>query len=163
MSWLFASGSQSSGLQHQSFQWIFRVDFLLDWLVDLLAVQGILKSLQHHSSKASILQHSWLCWVLVAACGIFCCRVWDWLLHGMWDLVPRPGIKAMSPALEGGFNHWTIREVLFLIFWGTFILFFYSSSTNLHFNQQGTRFSFSPHPYQHVLSLVFLMIAIKRC
>ena len=32
--------------------------FRMDWL-DLLAVQGILKSLlQHHSSKASILQHS---------------------------------------------------------------------------------------------------------
>ena len=39
-------------LQHQSFQW------MLDWL-DLLAVQGTLKSLlQHHSSKASILQRS---------------------------------------------------------------------------------------------------------
>ena len=35
--------------------WIF---FRMDWL-DLLAVQGTLKSLlQHHSSKASILQHS---------------------------------------------------------------------------------------------------------
>ena len=46
-------------LQHQPFQWIFRTDFLwTDWL-DLLAVQGTLKSLlQHHSSKASILQHS---------------------------------------------------------------------------------------------------------
>ena len=45
-------------LQHQSFQWIFRTDFLRkDWL-DLLAVQGTLKSLlQHHSSKASILLH----------------------------------------------------------------------------------------------------------
>ena len=43
-------------LQHQSFQWIFRVDFLKDGLVGLLAVQGTLKSLlQHHSSKASIL------------------------------------------------------------------------------------------------------------
>ena len=29
----------------------------MDWL-DLLEVQGTLKSLQHHSSKASILQHS---------------------------------------------------------------------------------------------------------
>ena len=29
----------------------------MDWL-DLLAVQGTLKSLQHHRSKASILQHS---------------------------------------------------------------------------------------------------------
>ena len=34
------------------------VTFRMDWL-DLLEVQGILKSLlQHHSSKASILQHS---------------------------------------------------------------------------------------------------------
>ena len=41
-------------LQHQSFQWTPRTD-LMDWL-DLLAVQGTLKSLlQHHSSKASIL------------------------------------------------------------------------------------------------------------
>ena len=38
-------------LQHQSFQWISRTDFL--------AVQGTLKSLlQHHSSKAPIPQHS---------------------------------------------------------------------------------------------------------
>ena len=46
-------------LQRQSFQWMFRTDFLrMDWL-DLLAVQGTLKSLlQHHSSKASILWHS---------------------------------------------------------------------------------------------------------
>ena len=42
-------------LQHQSFQWIFRISFRMDWLV-ILPVQGILKSLlQHHSSKASIL------------------------------------------------------------------------------------------------------------
>ena len=46
-------------LQHQSFQWIFTSDFFtMDWL-DLLAVQETLKSLlQHHSSKASIVQHS---------------------------------------------------------------------------------------------------------
>ena len=51
MSQFFASGSQSveySGL----------ISFRMDWL-NLLAVQGMLKSiLQHHSSKASILQHS---------------------------------------------------------------------------------------------------------
>ena len=43
-------------LQHQSFQWIFRmISFRMDWL-DLLAVQGTLKSLlQYHSPKASIL------------------------------------------------------------------------------------------------------------
>ena len=46
-------------LQHQSFQWIFRTDFLQDGLVGSPCVQGTLKSLpQHHSSKASILQRS---------------------------------------------------------------------------------------------------------
>ena len=59
MSQFFPSGGQSIGhlqLQHESFQWIFRlISFRMDWF-DLLAVQGILKSLlQHHSSKASIL------------------------------------------------------------------------------------------------------------
>ena len=46
-------------LQHQSFQWTpGLISFRMDWL-DLLAVQGALKSLlQHHSSKASILRHS---------------------------------------------------------------------------------------------------------
>ena len=46
-------------LQHESFQWLFGVDsFRRDWL-DLLAVQGTLKSLlQHQSSKASILRCS---------------------------------------------------------------------------------------------------------
>ena len=46
-------------LQHQSFQWTPRTDsFRMDWL-DLHAVQRTLKSLlQHHSSKASILQCS---------------------------------------------------------------------------------------------------------
>ena len=44
-------------LHHQSLQWTPRTD-LADWL-DLLAVKGTLKSLlQHHSSKASILQCS---------------------------------------------------------------------------------------------------------
>ena len=46
-------------LQYQSFQWLFGlISFRMHWL-DLLAVQGTLKSLlQHHSSKASILQCS---------------------------------------------------------------------------------------------------------
>ena len=33
------------------------ISLRMDWL-DLLAIQGTLKSLQHHNSKASILQHS---------------------------------------------------------------------------------------------------------
>ena len=46
-------------LQHQSFQWYSAlISFRMDWL-DLLVVQGTLKSLlQHHSSKASVLQCS---------------------------------------------------------------------------------------------------------
>ena len=47
-SFSFSPSSEYSGL----------ISFRMDWL-DLLAVQGTLKSLlQHHSSKASILQHS---------------------------------------------------------------------------------------------------------
>ena len=46
-------------LQHQSFQWIFRTDFLYDGLVRSPCSQGALKSLlQHHSSQVSILQCS---------------------------------------------------------------------------------------------------------
>ena len=61
MSQFFASGGQvlEFQLQHQSFQWRSRlISFRMDWL-DLLEVQGTLKSvLQHHNSKASILWHS---------------------------------------------------------------------------------------------------------
>ena len=47
-SFSFSASNEYSGL----------ISFRMDWL-DLLAVQGTLKSLlQHHSSKASILQHS---------------------------------------------------------------------------------------------------------
>ena len=59
MSQLFASGGQSTGVsastsnEHPGLS-----SFRMDWL-DLLAVQGTLKSvLQHHSPKASILQCS---------------------------------------------------------------------------------------------------------
>ena len=45
-------------LQHQSLKELPLISFRMDWL-ELLAVQGTLKSLlQHHSSKASILWHS---------------------------------------------------------------------------------------------------------
>ena len=61
MSHFFTSGGQSIGISasHRSSQWILGlISFRMDWL-DLLAIQGTLKSLlQHHSSKASILQCS---------------------------------------------------------------------------------------------------------
>ena len=58
-------GSSNRGPKNWSFSFIISpsneysglISFRMDWL-DLLAVQGTLKSLQHHSSKASILRCS---------------------------------------------------------------------------------------------------------
>ena len=56
MSQLFASGGHSIGASAPSSEYSGFISFRIDSL-DLLAVQGTLKSLlQHHSSKASILQ-----------------------------------------------------------------------------------------------------------
>ena len=58
MSQFFTSGGQSIGTISPSGDYSGLISFRMDWL-DLLAVQGTLKSLlQHHSSKASILPHS---------------------------------------------------------------------------------------------------------
>ena len=63
MSQFFASGGQSIGVAASASVLPMNIhsgliSFRMDWL-DLLAVQGTLKSLlQHCSSKASILQHS---------------------------------------------------------------------------------------------------------
>ena len=64
MSQFFTSGGQSIGVSASasvlpmSIQYSGLISFRFDWF-DLLAVQGTLKSLlQHHSSKALILQHS---------------------------------------------------------------------------------------------------------
>ena len=60
MSQLFAPGGQSTGVSASTSVLPMNtlISFRMDWL-DLLAVQGTLKSLlQHHSLKASILQHS---------------------------------------------------------------------------------------------------------
>ena len=62
MSQLVALGGQNIGVSASNIspsnEYPGLISFRMDWL-DLLAVQGTLKSLfQHHSSKASILQHS---------------------------------------------------------------------------------------------------------
>ena len=63
MSQLFTSGGQNIGVSHSASvlpmnEYSGLISFRMDWL-DLLAVQGTLKSLlQHHNSKASILQPS---------------------------------------------------------------------------------------------------------
>ena len=85
MSQLFISGGQSIGVSASADEWIFRtyneysglISFRIDWF-DLLAVQGTLKSLlQHHSSKASILQlHLYLhlhLYLLYLLCSVFLC------------------------------------------------------------------------------------------
>ena len=61
MSWLFASGGQGIGASASatvlSIGYSGLISFGIDWFD--LAVQGTFKSLlQHHKSKASILQHS---------------------------------------------------------------------------------------------------------
>ena len=62
ISLLFTSGGQSTGASASASVFPMNIQdwisFRIDWL-DPLAVQGTLKSLlQHHSAKASILQHS---------------------------------------------------------------------------------------------------------
>ena len=61
MSQFFASGGQSIGASTSSLvlsEYSGLISFRMDWF-DLLSVQGTLKSLlQHHSSKASVLQCS---------------------------------------------------------------------------------------------------------
>ena len=58
MSQLSASGGQSTGVSASASVLPGLISFRMEWL-DLLAVQGTLKSLlQHHSSKTSILQSS---------------------------------------------------------------------------------------------------------
>ena len=53
----------------------------------------------------------WLHQVLIAAHGIFSCRMWI-LSCSMWALVPWPGIELGAPALEVWcLSHWTTREV----------------------------------------------------
>ena len=61
MSQFFTSGDQSIGVSASASVLPMNIQdcsFKIDWL-DLLAVQGTLRSLlQHHNSKASILEHS---------------------------------------------------------------------------------------------------------
>ena len=53
----------------------------------------------------------WLHWLVVAACGIFCCSMWT-LRCRPWDLVPQSGIKLRPPALgTWSLSHWTTSEV----------------------------------------------------
>ena len=94
-------------LQHQSFQWIFRTDFLwMDWL-DLLAVQGTLKRLlKHHSLKASILWHSAFfivhllhpCLTLAGPKAGVTLTAGSFTLSGIWDKWAKRGYHLLLSA-----------------------------------------------------------------
>ena len=93
LSWLFTSGGQSFSFTSGGFsfstspsnEYSGLISFRIDWF-DLLAVQGTLKSLlQHHSSKASILQPS-----LWSSSHIHTCPgPWKNCLPLNWSLVPK--------------------------------------------------------------------------
>ena len=73
-------------LQHQSFQWIFRTDFLQDWLIWSPCSPGDSKSLlQHHSSKASILQCSAFFIVQLSHPYMTTGKPWLWLDGLCWQ------------------------------------------------------------------------------
>ena len=91
----------------------------MDWL-DLLAVQGTLKSLlQHHSLKASILWRSAFFIVQLShpysttGKGVFSCSL-STLSRGMFTLVLGPGIE-LGPSAWGArsLSQWMTREVLY--------------------------------------------------
>ena len=109
------------------------ISFRMDWL-DLLVVQRTLKSLQHHSSKASILQHSAFFTVKLShphmttgktialtrltvrkhLTGGFLCAVLDlsWILCPL--LIPEySGIKWSSKLLPGGLGMHAFPSLVF--------------------------------------------------
>ena len=72
------------------------------------------------------------------------------------DLVPWPGTKPVSPAVEV----WKVLttgppEKFLFKFSRNHLTVFQSGCTNLHFYHQCVRVLFSPHPHQHLLSVPF--------
>ena len=132
MSQFFASGGQSIGVSAFSFsvspsnEYLGLISFRMDWL-DPFAVQGTLKSLlQHHSSKASILQCSAffivqlsLSWVYVPTSQLITSQVTFWL----WQVKPshvtrlRPEMPGTKSLAEGGLMNKPVEGWRFLGGW----------------------------------------------
>ena len=90
MSQFFSIGGQSIGVSSfnisPSSEYSGLISFSMDWL-DVLAVQGTLKSLlQHHSSKASILRCSAF-FISLMVLVFFC--VWEDAESGVIEILPR--------------------------------------------------------------------------
>ena len=108
------------------------ISFRMDWL-DLLAVQGTLKSLlQHHSSKASILLHS----------AFFIVQ----LSHSYMT-------TGKTIALTRWIFLGKVMSLLFNVLFTVAALIYISTNSV-------TRVPFAPHPHQHLLFLLFLITAI---
>ena len=79
------------------------ISFRMDWL-ELLAAQGTLKSLlQHHSSKASVLQIRWPKYGVSASVSVLPMNIQDWFPLGLTDW-----ISLQSKGLSGAFLSTTV-------------------------------------------------------
>ena len=123
MSRLFTSGGQSIGSFSFSIspsnEYSGLISFRMDRL-DLLAVQGTLKSLrQHHSSKASVLWHSAFFVVQLSHPSCPCVGLSPGNLGevvGLW--MPRPQGMAATTVYSTGLRSMRLASAVYLEVWG---------------------------------------------